>query len=64
MLRLDLGFYSHLKEFGGNGVRTHVNSKGKNLPYLRLRGGWNTQHCITQDSKPNTLLTELFLPLL
>ena len=27
--RLDLGLYSHLKEFWGNGVRTNVNSKGK-----------------------------------
>ena len=27
--RLDLGSYSHLKEFLGNGVRTHVNSNGK-----------------------------------
>ena len=27
--RLDLGLYSHPKEFVGNGVRTHVNSKGK-----------------------------------
>ena len=27
--RLDLGLHSHLKEFLGNGVRTHVNSKGK-----------------------------------
>ena len=27
--RLDLGLYSRPKEFGGNGVRTHVNSKGK-----------------------------------
>ena len=26
--RLDLGLYSHQKEFGGTGVRTHVNSKG------------------------------------
>ena len=25
----DLGLYSHPKEFWGNGVRTHVNSKGK-----------------------------------
>ena len=30
--RLDLGLYSHSKEFLGNGVRTHVNSKGKILP--------------------------------
>ena len=27
--RLDLGLYSHPKEFWGNGVRTHVSSKGK-----------------------------------
>ena len=29
---LDLGFYYHPKEFWGNGVRTHVDSKGKNPP--------------------------------
>ena len=28
--RLDLGLYSHPKEFGGNGDKTHVNTKGKN----------------------------------
>ena len=27
--RLDPGLFSHPKEFGGNGVRTHVNSKRK-----------------------------------
>ena len=27
--RLDLGLYSHPKEFLGNGVRNHVNSKAK-----------------------------------
>ena len=27
--RLDLCLYSHPKEFWENGVRTHVNSKGK-----------------------------------
>ena len=27
--RLDLGLYSHPKEFWGSGVRTHVSSKGK-----------------------------------
>ena len=27
--RQDLGLYSHLEEFWGNGVRTHVNSKGR-----------------------------------
>ena len=30
--RLDLGLYSNLKELGGNGVRSHVNSKGKSPP--------------------------------
>ena len=29
LLSLDLGLYSHPKEFLGNGVRTHVNSKKK-----------------------------------
>ena len=32
--RLDLGLYSHPKDFSGNGVRTHVNSKGK-IPSTR-----------------------------
>ena len=61
----DLGLYSHPKEFWGNGVRTHVNSKGKitstgkkNLP----RGGSNPRRCITQDSEPSTLPAELFRP--
>ena len=31
--RLDLSLCSHLKEFGGNGVRNHVNSKGK-IPFI------------------------------
>ena len=31
MHRLDLGLYSHPKEFLGYGVRTHVNSK-RNIP--------------------------------
>ena len=35
MHKLDLGLYSHPKEFGGNGVRTHVNSKGKNPLYRK-----------------------------
>ena len=33
--RLDLGLCSHPKEFLGNGVRTHVNSKGKNPLYQK-----------------------------
>ena len=35
--RLDLDFFSHPKEFWQNGVRNHVNSKGKVL----LKGGSN-----------------------
>ena len=46
----------------GNGVRTHVNSKGEKTLYRRLRGGWNTRRCITVDSEPNTLPTELSRP--
>ena len=34
----------------------------KNPLYRRLRGGSNPRGCITQDSEPNTLPTELFRP--
>ena len=63
--RLELGLFSRPKEFWGNGVRTHVNSKGKNLLWWKIfpRGGSNPQRCIKQDSEPNTLPTELFRPL-
>ena len=44
----------------GNGVRAHVTSK--DLLYRRLRGGWNPRRCITQDSEPSALPTELFRP--
>ena len=58
--RLDLGLYSHPKEFIGNEVRTHVNWKGK-IPSTGkknlLRGGSNPRRCIKQDSEPNTLPT-------
>ena len=55
--RLDLGLYSHPKEFLGNGVRTHVKSMGKipSTGKLLPREGSNPQRCIKQDSKPNTL---------
>ena len=35
--RLDLGLYSHLKEFWGNGVRSHGNYKGKSPLWETLR---------------------------
>ena len=46
----------------GNGVRTHVDSKGKNPLCHRPRGGSNPQCYIMQDSKPNTPPAELFRP--
>ena len=59
--RLDLGLYSHPKEFWGNGVRTHVKSKGQNPLHREKkplpRGGSNPRRCIKQDSEPNTLPT-------
>ena len=39
--RLHLGLNSHPKEFFGNGVRTHVNSKGK-IPFTRSTGEHRT----------------------
>ena len=36
------------------------NFKGENALYERLIGGSNPRLCITQDSEPNTLPTELF----
>ena len=54
------------KSFGGNGVRTLVNSKGKitSTRKILLRGCLNPQRCIKQDSEPNTLPTELLQPLI
>ena len=62
--RLDLGLYSHPKEFWGNGVRIHVNSKGKipSTGNFLPRGGSNPWRCIKQDSEPDALPTELLRP--
>ena len=64
--RLDLGLYSHPKEFWGNGVRTHVNSKEKipSTGKILLRGGSNPRRCIKQDSESNTLPTSYSGPIL
>ena len=59
--RLDLGLYSHPKELSGNGVRSHVNSKGNSL--TRGGGGSNPRRCVTEDSEPNTPAAERFWPL-
>ena len=57
--RLDLSLYSHPKEFLGNEIRTHVNSKRKNLVYRKnsAQRRIDPRSCITQDSEPNTLAT-------
>ena len=56
---LDLSLYSHPKKFLGNGVRTHVKSKGKipSIGTFLLREGLNLRRCTKQDSEPNTLPT-------
>ena len=45
----------------GNGVRSHVNSKGK-IPSSGSSGGSNPRCCIAQDNGPNTQPTEFILP--
>ena len=60
--RLDLGLYSIPKRVIGNGVRTHVNSKGKIGSVGWLRAVSNLQCCIMQDNECNTLPTKLFRP--
>ena len=62
--RLGLGLYFHPKEFGGNGVRTHVHSKEKipstekNYPQRRIEP--TTQHQAGQRAQHTT--NELFRP--
>ena len=54
VLRLDLGLYSPPRVLGNEVLQ------GKYPLYQRLRGGSNPRRCITLDSDPNTLPTELF----
>ena len=60
-----LGLYSNPKGFSRNGVRTHVNSKGK-IPStgkkILPREGWNPRRCIKQDSETSTLPTSYSSP--
>ena len=63
--RLDLGLYSHPKEFLGE-----VESKPMLTPREKShqpenilpRGGSNPRRCIKQDSEPNTLPTSYYGP--
>ena len=55
--RLDVGLYSHPKEFRGSGVRIHVNSQGKiplyqkNSPQRRIEPGTTTLHQAGQQAQ-------------
>ena len=54
ILRLDLSLYSHPKEFLGNGVRTHINSKGK-IPSTGRSEDWT--HDATSHRTPSQWTT-------
>ena len=65
MHRLDLGLFSHPKEFGGMESEPMLTPREKsllpgkkNLP----RGGSNPQHCITQRQRAQHTSNELFRP--
>ena len=49
------------KQKTNNNNNNSSNKTPKNKLYRKLRGP-NPRHCITQDSEPNTLPTELFRP--
>ena len=59
--RLDLGLYSHPKEFRGNGVRNYVNSKGP-IPSTGGSEEVGTRDAASRRTANATLLTELFQP--
>ena len=59
--RLGLGFYSHPKEFWGNGVRNHPNSKGK-IPSTGGSDKVQTRNAASCRTASSTLLTELLQP--
>ena len=48
MHRLDLSLYSHMNEFRGSGVRTHVNSKG-NIPFTKKTKQKKTKQKISPE---------------
>ena len=62
--RLDLSLYSHSTEFWVNGVRTHVNSKGKipSTGKILPRGGWNPRRWNQAGQRAQHTTNELFLP--
>ena len=50
--RLDLGLYSHPAEFMGNGVRNHVNSKGKIPSTRRSEKGRTCDAALRRTANP------------
>ena len=61
MHRLDVSLYCHPKEFWGNGVGLHVNSKGK-IPSMEAQRRVEPTTLNHAGHKPKTLPTELFRP--
>ena len=57
MHRLDIGLYSHLKEFWGNGVTANCKGKIPSTGKILNRGGWIPRRMFRQDSEPNRLPT-------
>ena len=65
--RQDIVLYSHPKELGGgggdgNGVRTHVDSKG-NFPLPKAQRRIEPRRCIMQNSKPHTTNWAILAPI-
>ena len=52
--RLDLSLYCHPEEFRGNGVRNHVNSKGKIPSTGGLEGNGVRNHVNSKGKIPST----------
>ena len=49
---LDLSLYSHPKEFWGNGVRSHINSKRQNLSTGSSKKGWTCYAASRRTANP------------
>ena len=61
MHRLDLGLYSHPKEFWGNAVRTHVHSKG-NIPSTESQRSIEPTKLHQAEKRAQHTTNELFRP--
>ena len=59
--KLDLGLYSHLKEFGRERGQNPCQIQGKNPPYPRFRGGTNPASRRTTPQVHTLLIRKSFL---